>query len=124
MCLTIDSGTAAFRMSLSPYPPYVDALNGIGPLTALLGPGGKVCGEIMAGDTGRIVGAATAPVLFSLDGINEDYNRVTNAWVAPTPATTIDQVATGNRKPVIEIEACAQNVSSVPVLLRLELFAV
>lgn len=115
-----DSSRSGVALRLGAMPPLVDVEYDIGPSTATLGPGARYCDDIVLGDTARIVGDASVPVQWYFNGRNEDYASVSNAWVGPV-TTTIDQVATGNRKPVVEVLACVNNVSSTTATVSFEL---
>jgi hypothetical protein len=119
-CVTVHGSGVGVRLAVGAMPPLVDVTYDIGRHTATLSPGSKYCGDIVLGDTARIVGSANVPVQWSFSGRNEDYATVTRAWTGPVSAT-IDQVATGNWKPVVEVSACVANVSSTPATVSFEL---
>ncbi len=124
-CVVVHGGTSSSRsgvaLRLGPWPqPLVDVEYDIGPSTATLGPGARYCDDFVASDTARIAGTASVPVQWSFNGFDEDYGSVTNAWVGPV-TTSIDQVATGTRKPVVEVLGCVTNVSSTPATVAFEM---
>jgi hypothetical protein len=119
-CVTVHSNGSFVRLNVGPMPPYIDVSWDIGPSTATLGPGGKFCDDAAWGDRARIVGNANVPVQWYFHGFNEDYASVSNAWTGPV-ATSINQVNTSTRKPVVELVGCVTNVSSTWATVSFEL---
>jgi hypothetical protein len=124
-CVVVHTGTSTSRsgvsLNLGPWPqPMVDVQYDIGPTTGTLGPGARYCDDFVPSDTAHIVGSSNVPVQWSFNGFNEDYASVSNAWVGPV-TTSIDQVATGTRKPVVEVMGCVTNVSSTPATVAFEM---
>jgi hypothetical protein len=100
----------------------------VGPHQALLGPGGRHCGDYVEGPTvglddgvTRLTASSNIPVRFYLTATNEDYAFV--GAVLGVTGTSIDQVYVPPAN-FSSISACAENTSSTTATVSFEISAV
>ena len=97
----------------------------VGPHQATLGPGGRHCGDWLAGPSigisdgvGRLVGTSTAPVAFSLTATDVDYGHLGDVFIRT--GTAIDEVY-ASPPHISSLSACVTNTSTVFATVSFEL---
>jgi hypothetical protein len=111
VCLTNTAGRTVDYQFARGANPGGNALNGLGPHTATLGPGGRACGEWVAGwlaPAVRLVGASTLQVTYSVRAADGDGNILREEPLRT--ATAIDQPLSPAADESNEI--CVTNVST------------
>jgi hypothetical protein len=99
-------------------PPAGNPRFGIGPHTATLGAGGRVCGEVSASPA-RLVGASTVPVHWTVPVMDGDGARVRTLDLGTSAA--IDRVVTVGQDEFFT--TCVQNTSTSTATLSFDLLA-
>jgi hypothetical protein len=103
VCVVTSAATSAIKIRVNATPAS-SPLFGVGPHTATVGAGAKVCGEASAAPA-RVVGTSTSPVHWTVPVSNGDGDNVRTIDLGVS--TTVDQVIVPGENEYIEV--CAAN---------------
>lgn len=111
LCLanTTGSSLSTTPIATTPRAGATDGLNGIGPTTAILGPGGTVCGERLAA-AGRLIASADVPVTFFVRAYNGDLSILRSIRPSTVSATSVNRIV--GPGPYAFLDVCAVNHSA------------
>ena len=96
-------------ISTSPRQGSTNGMNGIGPTTAILGPGGIVCGERI-GVSGRLTATSNVAITWFVRAYNGDLSILRLIRPLTVTATSVDQLV--GPGPYAFLDLCAINHST------------